>query len=175
MICAVLCLVAQLCPTLCDLVHYSPPSSSVHWDSPGKNTGMGCHALLQRILPTQGSNPGLPHCRQILYPLSHQGSPYLALFTRKYILIFTDHKLSSQSYSRHSEGFNEDANSQHKLLQSCQVWSALPRWLSGKELTCQYRRRGFAPQVRKIPWRRKRQPTLVLLPGKFHGQRSLVG
>ena len=45
------------------------------WDSPGKNTGVGCHALLHGIFPTQGSNPGLPHCRQILYQLSHQGSP----------------------------------------------------------------------------------------------------
>ena len=53
----------------------SPPGSSVHGDSPGKNTGMGCHALLQGIFPTQGLNPGLPHCRQILYHLSHWGSP----------------------------------------------------------------------------------------------------
>ena len=45
------------------------------WDSPGKNTGMGCHALFQGIFPTQGSNPGLPHCRWILCRLSHQGSP----------------------------------------------------------------------------------------------------
>ena len=37
----------------------SPPGSSVHWDSPGKNTGMGCHALLQWIFLTQGSNPCL--------------------------------------------------------------------------------------------------------------------
>ena len=36
------------------------------WDSPGKNTGMGCHFLLQGIFPTQGSNPGLPHCRQMV-------------------------------------------------------------------------------------------------------------
>ena len=41
------------------------------WDSPGKNTGVGCHSLLQRIFPTQGSNPGLLHCRQILYRLSY--------------------------------------------------------------------------------------------------------
>ena len=47
------------------------------WDSPGKNTGVGCHALLQGILPTQGSNWGLLHCRQILYCLSHQGSPIM--------------------------------------------------------------------------------------------------
>ena len=53
----------------------SLPGSSVHGDSPGKNTGVGCHALLQGIFPAQGSNPGLPHCRQILYRLSHQGSP----------------------------------------------------------------------------------------------------
>ena len=45
------------------------------WDSPGKNTGVGCHALFQGIFPTQGSNPDLPHCRQILNHLSHQGSP----------------------------------------------------------------------------------------------------
>ena len=41
------------------------------WDSPGKNTGAGCHALLQGIYPIQDSNPGLPHCRWILYHLSH--------------------------------------------------------------------------------------------------------
>ena len=45
------------------------------WDSPGKNTGVGCHALLQGTFPTQGSNPGLSHCKQILYQLSYQGSP----------------------------------------------------------------------------------------------------
>ena len=49
--------------------------ASVHGDSPGKNTGVGCHALLQGDLPTQGLNPGLQHYRQILYQLSHQGSP----------------------------------------------------------------------------------------------------
>ena len=69
------CLVTQSCPTLCDPMDYSPPGSSDHGDSPGKNTGVGCYALLQGIFPTQGSNPGLPHCKQILYGLSHQGSP----------------------------------------------------------------------------------------------------
>ena len=55
----------------------SLPGSSVHWDSPGKNTGVGCHTLLQGIFPTQGSNPSLPHCRWILYCQSHQGSPWI--------------------------------------------------------------------------------------------------
>ena len=54
---------------------WSPPGSSVHVDSPGKNTGVGCHVLLQDFFPTQGSNPGLPHCRLILYQLSYPGSP----------------------------------------------------------------------------------------------------
>ena len=68
-----LCLVAQSCVwlfatpwTVC-----SPPGSSVHGDSPGKNAGVGCHALLQGIFPTQVSNPGLPHCRWILSPMIH--------------------------------------------------------------------------------------------------------
>ena len=45
----------------------SPPGSSVHGDLPGRNTGVGCHVLLQGIFPTQGLNPGLPHFRWILY------------------------------------------------------------------------------------------------------------
>ena len=94
-------LVAQLYPTLCDPMDFNQPDSSVHikkekcsavsdslrphglqltgllcpWDFPGKSTGVGCHFLLQGIFPTQGSNPGLLHCRQILYHLSHQGNP----------------------------------------------------------------------------------------------------
>ena len=45
------------------------------WNSPGQNTGVGSHSLPQGLFPTQGSNPGLPHCRQILHQLSHNGSP----------------------------------------------------------------------------------------------------
>ena len=48
---------------------YSP------WNSPGQNTGVGSHFFLQGIFPTQGWNPGLPHCRRILYQLSHKRSP----------------------------------------------------------------------------------------------------
>ena len=70
------CLVTQSCTTLCDPIDHSPPGSSVHGDSRGKNTGVGCHTLLQGIFPPQGSNPGLLHCSRILYHLSHQGSPY---------------------------------------------------------------------------------------------------
>ena len=75
----VLCLVAQSSPSLCNPMDCSPPGSSVLGDSPSRNTGVGCHALLQGLFPIQGSNPGLSHHRQILYHLSHQGSPSLLL------------------------------------------------------------------------------------------------
>ena len=45
------------------------------WNSPGQNTGVGSFSLLQGIFPTQGSNPGLLYCRNILYQLSHKGNP----------------------------------------------------------------------------------------------------
>ena len=73
--CAALGLVAQSCLTLCDPMDCSRPGPSVHGDSPGNNTGVGCYTLLQGIFPRQGSNPGLLHNRQILYHLSHQASP----------------------------------------------------------------------------------------------------
>ena len=66
--------ITQSCPTLCDSMDCGPSGSSVHGNSPDKNTGVGCHALLQGIFQTQGSNPSLLHCRWILYHLSHQGS-----------------------------------------------------------------------------------------------------
>ena len=53
------------------------------WDFPGKDTGVGCHFLLQGIFPTQGSNPGLLHCRQILYRLSYKGSIKWFIFYSK--------------------------------------------------------------------------------------------
>ena len=51
------------------------------WDAPGRNTGVDCNFLLQGIFPTQGSNPGLPHCRQMLYRLSHQDFPHILCFS----------------------------------------------------------------------------------------------
>ena len=62
--------VIQLCLMLCNPMD----GSLCPWNSPGKNTGVGCHSLLQGVFPTQGSNPGFLHCKQILYCLSHQAS-----------------------------------------------------------------------------------------------------
>ena len=75
--CAVLCLVTQSYPTLCNPMDCSLPGSSVHGDSQGKNTIVGCHTLLQGIFLTQELSPDLPHCRQILYHLNKQGSPQI--------------------------------------------------------------------------------------------------
>ena len=60
--------IAQSCLTLCNRMEYSS------WNSPDQNTRVGSHCVLQGIFPTQGSNPGVPHCRRVLYQLSHQGS-----------------------------------------------------------------------------------------------------
>ena len=62
--------VIQSCPTLCEPMNYVNL-----WNSPGQNTRVGSRSLLQGIFPTQGLNPGLPDCRQILYQLCYQGSP----------------------------------------------------------------------------------------------------
>ena len=68
--CKVKVKVAQLCPTFCD-----PCGLYSACNSPGQNTGVASLSFLQGIFPTQGSNPGLPHCGWILYQLSHKGSP----------------------------------------------------------------------------------------------------
>ena len=81
-------LVAQSCATLCDPMDCSPSGSSVHGIL--QNTGVGCHALLQGIFLTQGSNWGLLHCRQILLsePL---GKPYICIYLPIYPLIHNIH------------------------------------------------------------------------------------
>ena len=62
----------QSCLTLCDPMDRGPPGSSGPWDSPGQNTGVDGHSLLQGIFPTQGLNLGLLHHRQIIYHLSYR-------------------------------------------------------------------------------------------------------
>ena len=71
-------LVAQLYLTLCNPIDCCSPGSSVHGIL---CTGVDSHSLLQGIFPTQGLNLGLPHCRQVLYCLSHQGSPFFQMYS----------------------------------------------------------------------------------------------
>ena len=65
----------QSCQTLCNPMYCNPPGCSVHGDSPGKNTRVGCHALLQGIFPTQESNPVLLHWHACSLPLVPPGKP----------------------------------------------------------------------------------------------------
>ena len=64
---------------ICSVVSDSLRPYGLHnpWNSPGQNTGVGSFFLLQGIFPTQGSNPGLPHCRQILYQLRHREAQFV--------------------------------------------------------------------------------------------------
>ena len=111
----VLCLAAQWCPTLCDPMDCRPLGSSVHGDSPGKNTGVGSLSLLQGIFPTQGLNPSLLHCRQMLYHLSHQGSPRILGWV-------------AYPFSRGSSW------SRNRIEVSCVAGRFFPRWTTRKAL-----------------------------------------
>ena len=85
-------LVTQVCLTVGIPKNCSPPGS------PGKNTGVGSHSLLQGIIPTQGSNPGLLHCKWILYHLSHQSRLFFfclkSVSTLSLYFHFFNHKTS---------------------------------------------------------------------------------
>ena len=87
-VCVCVCLVTQSCPISCDPMDCSPPVSSVHGIL-CKNTGVGCHFLLQMIFLTQGSNPGLLLCRQILYHLNLQRSPQKCILIIYLKVVFT--------------------------------------------------------------------------------------
>ena len=75
-----LCSLPAIWKWSCSALFYSATPQTTRlpcqWDFSGNSTGVDCHFLLQGIIPAQGSNPGLPHCRQTLYSLSHQGSQY---------------------------------------------------------------------------------------------------
>ena len=85
--------VAQSCPTLCDPTDCSLLGSSIHGIFPGKSAGVGCHFPLQGIFPTQESNPGLPHCRQTLYCLSHQGSPLFQMWETRGLMRLEENRV----------------------------------------------------------------------------------
>ena len=86
-------LVTQLCLTLWDRMDCSSPGSSVCGDSSGKNTGVGCHFLLQGIFLTQGSNPGLPHC------LAHSKCYIrILLFTQSCLTLFNPMDCSTPGF-----------------------------------------------------------------------------
>ena len=142
---------------LWDPMDCSLPGSSVHGDSPGKNTRVGRHALLQGIYPTKGSNPGLLHCRRILYRLSRQGSPYTPYyslstqprynwfylcklfpntidvyfaFLLQYIYLMSKCLKNLQNHSEENESFN-----QMKLMNAKSLWTSKSDLTSCKQIS----------------------------------------
>ena len=93
----------------------SPPGSSVHGNFQGKNTGVGCHDLLQQIFPIQGSNPGLLHCRRTLYHLSQGWIPLWVTLQDTTKLL---HKLMVPVHTPPSH-VEAPATATAKLVQSC--------------------------------------------------------
>ena len=138
-----------------------PTSLLCSWGSPGKNTGVGCLFLLQGIFPTQGSNPDLLHCRQILYQLSHQESP---------LLLNLDIK-------RKTRDWLEKAMATHSSTLAWKIpWMEEPGRL--QSMGSQRVGHDWATSLSLftfIHWRRKWQPSPVFLPGESQGRRSLVG
>ena len=85
-------LVTESCQTLCNPMDCSPPGSSVHGDSPGKTTGVGCHSFFQGIFPTQGSKLHLLHCRWILYCWATR-EVHVLCFTFVIIIVFWEQRI----------------------------------------------------------------------------------
>ena len=95
---------------------YSP------WNSPGQNTELGSHSFLQGICSTQGSNPGLPHCRQILYQLSHQGSPGILEWTCCFLTLSTCNYLYQPKFPLCSFIQHFQNSAKHLLLGGNCAW-----------------------------------------------------
>ena len=163
-------LVVQLCLTLCDLSRLL-----CLWNSPGKNTGVCSHSLLQKIFLNQGMNMGFLHFRMILYCLSHQDMAYLG--TKSLGLPAIEKNTREYHFKLTLRWFREDTN--HFSWNLCIGLSLsideLPWWLRWQRIRLQCKRPMFDPWVGKIPRRKEWLPSSVFLTGKFHGQKSFGG
>ena len=139
---------------------------------------MDCHFLLQGIFPNQGSNPGLPHCRQTLYRLSHQGSTINNIVTvseaQQWHSATHIHTHTYPFSPREVEWFYDDL--QDLLEQTPKKKKDILFIIAQLVRICLQRGRpGFDPWVGKTPLRRERLPIPVFLPGEFHGLNSPWG
>ena len=99
------------------------------WDFPGKSAGVDCHFLLQGIFPTQESNLGLPHCRQTLYRLSHQGSPLTFLSSINDTIVNTHLNLNLKLYTVKVKDIQQWLPCQSGSQQWGQTCSVVRSWL----------------------------------------------
>ena len=160
---------------------YSPPKLPCPRDSPDKNTGVGCHFLLQGIFLTQGLNlhfRKLLHCRRILYRLRHQcvcvsrsvvsdsATPWTVAHQAPLSTGFSRQEYWSGLLFP-SPGDLPDPGTEPVSYISCIAGGFFTTEPPGKPK--------YITSSQLMPWRRKWQPTPVFLPGEFYGQRSLVG
>ena len=171
----------QSCQTLRDPVDCTPVGSSVHRDCPGKNTGVGCHALIQVIFPTQGSNLHLPHWQVGSLLLETPGKPRWNItslvYNSRFIFGFFQAFLIRIHLQCRRPWFNSWVRKIHwrrDRLPTSELL-AFPCGSAGKESTCNGGRAGFNPWVGKITWRRERLPIPVFWPEEFHGLHSPWG
>ena len=140
---------------------YSP------WNSPGQNTGGGSLSFLQGIFPTQGLNPGLLHCRQILYQLSHQWSlpPVKRNVLSPVRTLFPPRLLNLQPQPAPTTHSSQGKLKNYEILFQVHL----------KSSTINFQDNHIISVPSGMCWKRQWHPTPVLLPGKSHRQRSLVG
>ena len=143
----------------------SLPGNLIHGDSPGQNIGVGCHALLQGIFPTQGLNPGLLHCRQILYCLRNPQIQWLALLL--YWLYF-----SGTQPARSPRCVCYDLS---KRLVKAMVFPGFPGSSVSRESTCNAGDMGSIPGLGRYPGGGHGNPLQCSCLESAHGQRSLAG
>ena len=167
------------------------------WDSPGKNTGVGCHFLLQ-CMKVKSETEVAQSCPTLRDPMdcSLPGSSAHGIFQARvlewdaiafsvviYVLMFNVFSLRSRSQLLHLKWFlSLSLKPNHHFIPLivgiiiCDYFLSWFVYLGSLVAQClQCGRPGFDPWVRKIPWRREWQPTPVFLLGEFHGQRSLLG
>ena len=132
---------------------YGPSDSSVMGFSSGKNPGVGCHALLQGVFQTQGSNPGLLHCKQILYSLSHQVASLLKV----------------------NVYFEEKPSTLYKLIFLKILYMYIYQVAQVEKNLPEVQKTQVQSMGQEHPFEKGMATHSVFLPGEFLGQRSLEG
>ena len=145
---------------------YSPPGFSVLWIFPGKNTGVGCHFLLQGLFRTQESNSSLLHWQGDFLPLSHQGSPDIKITDTYHAFTKCLHFLNPGAHTSLWRPLCSRAHvgeSRFKMQRLQESDTLEDHW---KSKSC---------TLRAYFLEKKMQRTPIFLPGESHGQRSLAG